>query len=362
MFFRAKTKFLAQILLTGLVGFGMVGSLSASENQSEAKSEILTHQTEVDRVLLQPVASDFDLDQLDFSISNTRLVAQKEISKSTSKPILDFGSGKNGIVANLSASEFHFLAFSLYTGCRAIVQSNPSQNSFKDTRNFVFATSDFSHSLLPENFVSSLSEHSSALSSIPIFSVGCLSNASASKESISSEAAFSSRDSFDRVRTFVGERMSQVVLLGLNAEDRKNRGQWQGGQRALISEDWAEIREMSELQDLSERFRAVQENGDPWVIGGKLPRELKTKVDLLGIFPLIRIQTRQPANVGILGESVPVSGFTKAAFILESQNLVENSHLQNNEILSGGLSTNGDNRKSKLSFQVRPNFDTEIRS
>ncbi|MCG6169860.1 hypothetical protein LFX25_18300 [Leptospira sp. FAT2] len=156
--------------------------------------------------------------------------------------------------------------------------------------------------------------------------------------------------------------MSQVVLLGLNAEDRKNRGQWQGGQRALISEDWAEIREMSELQDLSERFRAVQENGDPWVIGGKLPRELKTKVDLLGIFPLIRIQTRQPANVGILGESVPVSGFTKAAFILESQNLVENSHLQNNEILSGGLSTNGDNRKSKLSFQVRPNFDTEIRS
>lgn len=362
MFFRAKTKFLAQILLVGLVGFGTVGSLSASENQSEAASEILTHQAEVDRVLLSPVTSKFDLDQLDFSISNAKLVAQKEIPKSTSKPTPGFGSDKNGITANFSASEFHLLTFNSNAGCRAVVQSNPSQNSFKDVPNFVFAATDFFHSLPPENFVSSLSEHSPTFSSISIFPVECLSSVFSSKESICSEAEFSLRDFFDRVRTFADVRVLQVVFAGRNSGGWKDRGELQAWRWVLISADRVGIKEMSELQGLPERILAVQSNGGRPVVVGSFRSDLKISADLLRILPLIRIQSQQSATVGIHEKRTPASGSIQEAFILERQSRVENLYLQNNEILSSGLSANGDNRKLKLSFQLRPNFSAEIRS
>ncbi|RHX78543.1 hypothetical protein DLM77_15730 [Leptospira yasudae] len=362
MFFRAKTKFLAQILLIGLAGFGGVGSLPASENKSEAASEILTHQAEVNRVLLEPVASKFELDQLDFSISNAKLVAQKEIRKSTSKSTPDFGSDKNGITANLSASEFHFLTFRSNVGCRAVVQSNPSQNSFKEVPTFVFTATDFSHSFSPENFLSSLSEHSSTLSSISIFSVGCLAGVFSSKRSICSEAEFAFRDFFDRVRTFAGVNVTQVVFAGRNSGARENRGQWQAWKWARISADWVGIRGMSELQGLSKRIFGAQRNGGHSVISGSFRSDLKISDDLRRILPLIRMQSQQSANVGIHGKTAAPSGAIQMAFILERQRLVENLYLQNNEILSGGLSTNDNIRKLKLSFQLRPNFSAEIRS
>lgn len=362
MFFRAKTKFLAQILLIGLAGFGGVGSLSASENKSEAASEILTHQAEVNRVLLEPVASKFELDQLDFSISNAKLVAQKEIRKSTSKSTPDFGSDKNGITANLSASEFHFLTFRSNVGCRAVVQSNPSQNSFKEVPTFVFAATDFSHSFSPENFLSSLSEYSSVPSSISMFPVGCLSSVFSSNESICSEAEFALRDFFDRVRTFAGVRVPQVVFAGRNSGDRKKRGELPTLRRARISADWVGVREMSELQGLPERIFAAQSNGSRPVVVGSFRSDLKISADLLRILPLTRMQSQQSPNVGIHGKTAPASGSSQMAFILERQHLVENLHLQNNEILSSGLSTNDNIRKLKLSFQPGPNLSTEIRS
>ncbi|WP_147455806.1 hypothetical protein [Leptospira yasudae] len=77
---------------------------------------------------------------------------------------------------------------------------------------------------------------------------------------------------------------------------------------------------------------------------------------------MIRMQSQQSANVGIHGKTAAPSGAIQMAFILERQRLVENLYLQNNEILSGGLSTNDNIRKLKLSFQLRPNFSAEIRS
>ncbi|MBW0435067.1 hypothetical protein HGB47_15750 [Leptospira yasudae] len=199
-------------------------------------------------------------------------------------------------------------------------------------------------------------------SSISMFPVGCLSSVFSSNESICSEAEFALRDFFDRVRTFAGVRVPQVVFAGRNSGDRKKRGELPTLRRARISADWVGVREMSELQGLPERIFAAQSNGSRPVVVGSFRSDLKISADLLRILPLTRMQSQQSPNVGIHGKTAPASGSSQMAFILERQHLVENLHLQNNEILSSGLSTNDNIRKLKLSFQPGPNLSTEIRS
>ncbi|TGL97845.1 hypothetical protein EHQ76_14270 [Leptospira barantonii] len=71
MFFRMKTKFLAQFLLIGLFGFGAQSAVFASENKTSESREIFVHQVEVDRVLATPVSNLSSLDQEDYFVSNS---------------------------------------------------------------------------------------------------------------------------------------------------------------------------------------------------------------------------------------------------------------------------------------------------
>ncbi|PJZ55372.1 hypothetical protein [Leptospira barantonii] len=71
MFFRMKTKFLAQFLLIGLFGLGAQSAVFASENETSESREIFVHQVEVDRVLAEPVSNLSSLDQEDFFVLNS---------------------------------------------------------------------------------------------------------------------------------------------------------------------------------------------------------------------------------------------------------------------------------------------------
>ncbi|XDD52272.1 hypothetical protein AB3N59_18190 [Leptospira sp. WS92.C1] len=62
----------------------MSGALSAAEEDTFAKSDILTHQVEVDRVLLTPIAKTIDLDSEDWLVSNSQMV-NKKVSQSIRK-------------------------------------------------------------------------------------------------------------------------------------------------------------------------------------------------------------------------------------------------------------------------------------
>lgn len=155
MFFRAKINFLAQFLLTGVIGFGMPGALVAAENPAFENSEIKIHQNEVDRVLA-------------ISISQTKtfpdwFVADDEIFAIRSAANSDFGPRKSvqspkkvsALSAEVEISEL---------GCRLDVSDlsfpaisfawNESFDSFKTSDSFFSsslyadAANDFDFSLL----------------------------------------------------------------------------------------------------------------------------------------------------------------------------------------------------------------------
>ncbi|UOG39765.1 hypothetical protein MAL08_19395 [Leptospira noguchii] len=91
MFFRTKTFFLAQFLLSFL-GLGLLHTLYASENDILEISDVLTHQTEVNRVLLVPVPDSLSvLDQEDFLTLNLDTVVVTS-SDSTPKKISSLDS------------------------------------------------------------------------------------------------------------------------------------------------------------------------------------------------------------------------------------------------------------------------------
>ncbi|PJZ39847.1 hypothetical protein CH370_18965 [Leptospira kmetyi] len=81
MFFRTKTKFLAQFLLIGLCGFGLQTAVSASESETSEAREVFVHQAEVDRVLVEPVSNLSPLDQEDFFVLNSKSVVGTKINR-----------------------------------------------------------------------------------------------------------------------------------------------------------------------------------------------------------------------------------------------------------------------------------------
>ncbi|EQA64151.1 hypothetical protein [Leptospira alexanderi] len=96
MFFRTRAIFLAQFLLTGLLGFGVSGALSASESEVLEASKILVHQVEVDRVLSVPVAGQVStLDQDDFFVFNSKTVGKTKSYRA------------NSVWKEVSSSEMH---------------------------------------------------------------------------------------------------------------------------------------------------------------------------------------------------------------------------------------------------------------
>ncbi|UOG58584.1 hypothetical protein [Leptospira noguchii] len=91
MFFRTKTFFLAQFLLSFL-GLGLLHTLYASENDILEISDVLTHQTEVNRVLLVSVPDSLSvLDQEDFLALNLDTVVVT-LSDSTPKKVSSLDS------------------------------------------------------------------------------------------------------------------------------------------------------------------------------------------------------------------------------------------------------------------------------
>ncbi|TGL72706.1 hypothetical protein [Leptospira kmetyi] len=81
MFFRTKTKFLAQFLLIGLCGFGLQTAVSASESETSEAREVFVHQAEVDRVLAEPVSNLSSLDQEDFFVLNSKSLVGTKINR-----------------------------------------------------------------------------------------------------------------------------------------------------------------------------------------------------------------------------------------------------------------------------------------
>ncbi|AXR62766.1 hypothetical protein [Leptospira mayottensis] len=149
MFFRTRTIFLAQFLLTGLLSFGMPGALSASESEVLKVSKILTHQVEVDRVLSISITSEVStLDQDDFFVFNSKTVGKTKSYRADSigKEVSFFEM--HGITINFQSLHSNFQSFDLkFENTLSVVRDFSTQTQMsiltKADSNSILSLEDF---------------------------------------------------------------------------------------------------------------------------------------------------------------------------------------------------------------------------